>query len=413
MNTKRTLIAISLTCVLSAGLIFYYFYNKYYKASSLPEYIPAEAEAVVYINAKVVYEHFFKKKDSALQLRGLRSNPYFESVKDIRETGIDMLSDAACIQYKGIYYGLFVLDDVKQFEQTVQNVRKNLLGPIKEGNGFSKVAAVKDSFILAWNKQRLVFIPKSKKQADDAYIKEILEVSSGDNFSRRGTFDLVKKEDALIWFWAGKAEPGIISPSSLKGYVTWDTTIHVFATDDVSSPYSLDPMVLGNKHLNYVYSDTGNSFVNDGLKALTLAYLPGQLEQLKGIELSHYHKTFIRRGKQEIRNEIITYAYDDNFNKQKIVTVRVDTVDVAALYLYSPDGKPKKVITNGSDTSIMSGFQSARGVKLAASFNQDFLGALYPVPLKYHIRLLHEQEAGKNYFWLEVKPGEWQQLIGL
>jgi hypothetical protein len=412
MGTRRKVLAgLGAVCLVAAAAAFYY-YRKFTGPSHLPEHIPNSAETVIYINAKVAYRRFFAEKDTAVKFRRFKSNPYLSSIENIRETGIDLLSDAAYVKHKGITYILVLLDDARQFQSTLGDMPDGLFGKVQEAKGFKKVISLRDSFIVAWKRDKCVFIPKTNKQVSDAYIGEILSVKEKESFGRDKQYALAKNDDALVWFFTRKTDLRIAEPSALKGYLNFDSSVTVFASTNLEETYSTETFSNHGVPLNFIHADTGNSFVNKTLKAISLIYLPDHTRNIDSVSFNAYSKTFSIIGKEGIRNEIISYEYDENFNKKTIVTVKTDTIN-AALMEFTGLNRERRYFSNSNSNALIFTPQLPASTKLFARFNQELLNTLYPVAFKYEVQLQHTFVKGYDHFLLRIDSDDWDKLLAL
>lgn len=411
-NTRRKAwIALGLACLIGAAVAFYY-YRKLTGPSHLPEHIPANAEAVLYINSKVAYKRFLAGEDTVVKFSKLRSNPYLASIENIRKTGIDLISDAAYVRYKGIGYAIMLLDNARQFQSTLGDMPEGLFGKTQQVQGFKKVVSLRDSFIIAWKRDKCVFIPKTKKQVSDAFISEILSVKEDQSFGMDNNYALVKKDDALIWFFSRRTDLHIATPSALKGYMNFDSSVNVFASNHIEGPYQPQAFSNYDVPLNFIHSDTGNSFVNKTLKAISLIYLTDYTRNLDSLPYNAYNKTFRMLGKTVVSNEMISYEYDDDFNKKKVVTVKTDTIN-SALMQFRALNRESRYFSNSHSNALVFSPQLPANTKLFARFNQELLNTLYPVAFKYEVQLQHTVVKGYDHFVLRVDCDDWEKLIGL
>jgi hypothetical protein len=414
MSVKRILLIIVALCLLAGGIIGFYIYRKLNKPSQLPSHIPASAETIIYVNFKSIYNRFIHHRDSATKLRKFK-NPYIQSIRDPLSTGIDFLSDAACVRYRHQWYMITMLDDESELTHTLEQMPDSLFDSIKKHKGFSSIRSKRDSFTLAWNKHLLVGFPKSVQKTDDAFIEEILAVNEENSFSREKTLGQSAKKDALAWFYTSGMDLKISTPSPLKGYVNWtsDNYLNVFATDHISATYPPSAAGMIPSDENYVYADTGNSFINKSLEALLLVYLPDQVEGIRKFNISKHPKMFCLGGQKTIENTSITYVYDDNFTKQKIVSTRIDTIRSARLHIFRP-GSISVIVSNDRDTSRWMNDMPSPNIKLMAHFNQELLSPLYLFPPHtYDVRFIQTYDKGFNCYELYLKPGNLQQLLEL
>jgi uncharacterized protein YneF (UPF0154 family) len=411
MSVKKILLIVVVICLLAGVITGIYMYRKLHRPSQLPAHIPASAETVIYINFKSVYKHLIQYKDSAIKLRKFK-NPYLGSIKDPMATGLDFLSDAACVKYRHTWYFIAMLDDKEELRHTLEQTPAGLFEPVKQHEGFNSIWSGKDSFILAWNKHLLVALPKSGPQADETFIKDILEIREENSFSREKTLEQSAKKDALAWFYTSGIDLKISAPGPLKGYMAWDSSIHVIATDHISEPYHVTTTSVVPADENYIYTDTGNNFINKSLEALLLVYLPDEVEGIKKSNIDKYPKMFSLGGQKTIENTSITYVYDDNFTKQKIVTTTIDTIHSAYLQIFRP-GSVNVIVSNDKENLRSMHDMPPSNVRLMAHFNEELLSPLYPFPATYHMDFIHTYNKGFNYYELSLQPGSLLQFIEL
>ena len=407
MGVKRILLFTLGVIVLLLGITGVYLYNRLNSESRLPEHIPVDAEAVVYVNAKVLAKKFMLRPDTTVRISRLKKIPYFAHIKKLDETGIDLLSDAAIIQHKGVYYGLMVLDDAGHLEACIAGARAGLFGPVKK-NGEIMTVTAKDSFMLAWTDRLLAFIPKSKIPVTDNFIREIFSVEKEKSFSAGDKFTSCRRDAAALWFYARRLDLKIAPLAELKGYLEWDKDIDIALTENIAASYP-GKMASSTRSMNSIHADVVTADLAKLLQGLTVAYMPEQAEQLNRLDLVNARASFELGGLKEIKNESISYVYDENFNKQKIVKVTVDTVNAAVLAIAGRNMK-ETVITNapGSPYSVPSD-----GSGLQARFNQDMFRHVYPVPFPFEALIVQNRDKGWNEFMINIQVGSLGKLAEL
>jgi hypothetical protein len=409
MGIKKVLLISSISIVLAAGILGIYVYYKLNRTSHLPEYIPAGAQMVVYLNSKALFKKFALGGDTSLKLEKLKDNLYIQSIGDMKEVGLDLFADAAFVQYKSQLYGLFIIDDVKKLETVIEKFPDTLISPIQEKGHYKTAFSTRDSFLLVWNRRLLVFIPKPNALVTDKFLDHILSISKAESFSTNKHFRLTKQDDAILWFYADRPELKISIDKPFKGYLQWDTSIHVYASENLSAPFQAHQTPMDQLPMNYVYADTGNHFVSKVIKSLVQIHLPMESAQLR--DILPYKKIFMLKGRRELRNEVIRYEYDDNFNKKKIVKVELDTVNAAGLYLSGLDGRYN--MTNISDTIDWALHQKSASTVLDARFNQEILGPFNTLMLNFEVRIHVSVDNGLRTMRTDVKTGDLEKLSGL
>lgn len=416
MSAKKIIfVSIAAVFVLMAATVIY-LYTQFNQVSTLAEHIPERATTVVYINSKKMAELFFSgriKTDSVLDPS--TSYVYLKRIPDIKRTGINLLGDAAYIQYQNYQYILVSLQDVKQFEQTLTAIGSNLLNQTTEMGTYKKTSSQKDSFTIAWTGTHMVFIPKKNPPLTHELLTEILTTKSIESFAKNTHFLTIKKEDALLWFYSPNISLKISKPSPIKGYLKYDTSIVIVGTDAIANPYELPVFYEPAKApTNFIYADSGNYFINKNLKDLSTLFLQDEVEKIGLFNLNNYKKAFCLLGYRLLESKQITYQYDDNFNKTKIETVSIDSIQGASFILSSLKTNESIYLSNLVQFKSYSPFDLQAvpsNVKLIAHIDRAFLSSIYPTNFDYHAKLIHQKDKGNNVYKIELNVPTLKALI--
>lgn len=390
-----------------AGTVIY-LYTKFNQSSILAEHIPMQANEVVYVNSKKLAELFFSgrlKPDSFS--KQTYSNPYLKRIPDLKRTGINLLADAAYIKYNSYQYVLVSLNDAPRFENTIKAMGNDLFDQALDMNSYKKILSKKDSFTIAWTSDRMVIIPKNNPLINGEFLNEILHIKTIHSFAKHSHFLNIKKEDALLWFYSQNIAFKISNPAPIKGYLNFDTSIVIIGTENIKNPYSLPLFYeVKNAPTNFIYADNANPFINKNLSELSTLFLPEESEKIKAINYNNYNKVLCLLGSRPIEDKQITYQYDENFNKTKIETLHIDTIQVATLMLNSLNKKENINISNDIQFKSYSPFNMQtvpKNVKLIAHINKDFMSNIFPTHFNYELKFIQQQDNGFNTYRLELK----------
>ncbi len=301
-----------------------------------------------------------------------------------------------------------MIEDVDKLETTLKDMQTGLFGPVTKQDGFNQIVSVRDSFMLAWNKTVLAGIPLMGKPVSSTYIHEILNIASGKNsFGKQKIFAQVRKTDALAWFYTKKINTQVLPRAVMKGYVNMDSSLRVYATDRLDMAYPDFQQQTHTGRKNMLIADTGKGPANPAFELACMLHLPEKAAEINELHFDQYQKTFSLDGTKYVKNEEVSYVYDDNFNKTKVVKTRIDTIYAATLCLFDPLSKKSITISNDPGSSCQAiDFTGKR--KLSGHFNQDLLSGLSPLMFFYDVWFEQVADGRFNQYYVSVRKGRWE-----
>ncbi len=385
MGTKKIIFIVTgvlLTAAISLLIYRYYLLNK---KSSLCDHIPAQANMIVYFNSRIIWQNV---KDTGALNTGknlLKQNPYLRNIRDLKSSGIDLLSDLALVEYANFHYFVALLNKPANFEKYISESEPGLYQTIEKKGNLSLTLSSRDSFRLIWNDKQLVLIPKSQLSKCTIRADDFMNVEPEGSFSRDKTCGLVKNDTAAVWFYCRDKTLYDYRIENTAGIISLNNGIRISAENHPDGTINqIQYEYLFPDSINYLHADSGITIVNKLIKELSVLNLGNSDDAVIGIDFDRCEKTLVLGGmhKKEIRS--YTYEYDDNFNKSLIVKVNTDSFQSAVLsYRYSGMSQPL-IIYNSNDSMLNPGIETGKYLCLL-SVNQDIFKSLLPLKTKFRL----------------------------
>ncbi len=418
MSARKIIVLALAMLVLIVSALLLRFYLRYSKPGNISSYLPREAEFIFYLNGKNAVKQFlFSDADKSIRNANTRYKDYFINIPSVEHTGVNYLAGAAFTRYKEVNYLLLLLDDEAEFMSAIRLIPKYLIGDIKEYGKYKEARAERDSFVMVWNKEVLLFFPKRKAHGiiSETSIDEMLQIKKGHSFTSDPDYPLITNEDALLWFYIHDADTKINEPATLKGFLNYDHGFYLFATDNIKANYDTQELFEFPELNNSIYTRSSNTFVNNRFLDFASLLLPEKAGQLKKQDLVHSQKSMTLKGKKIVSSISTSYEFDEDFNKKRIDKIEYDTVNECRINILS--GKQRQLIFSNTDTTLFN-FDSIPGnVKMMLAIDQNLSNIIYPRNIKYRLRFLNlEKEQDKeqyNMYYLKAETERLQDLLSI
>jgi hypothetical protein len=203
-------------------------------------------------------------------------------------------------------------------------------------------------------------------------------------------FQIAKKDDAKIWFYLKKNPYLTNQNKALKGYLQFDKTLNIYASDlEFKGNEVIDYQLKNNITGNYIFVDSGFNIVNREFQTFCLLNMDQDAEQLEQNNLFNKRKQLTLTGTEIKEKEIITYEFDDNFDKVKVVSKMQDTINAYRLdWIHNGNAMTlsnSEKINSVNITEIPSYIKTY--LKVDHSLFDDFL----PFALKFNLIAIEKQ----------------------
>lgn len=385
MGIKRIIFIISgvlLSAVITLILYWYYLLNK---KSHLCDHIPAEANLIVYFNTRVIWQNV---KDTGALNTGktlLKQNPYLRNFRDLKSSGIDLLSDIALVEFANFHYFVALLNEPADFEKHIAESEPGLYRTIEKKGNLRLTTSLRDSFRLIWNDKQLVLIPKSELSKCFIGADKFMNVKSGESFSSNKSFKPAKNDTAAVWFYCRDKTLHDYRFENTAGIITLNNGIRIYAENNPDGTLSqMKDDIQFPDSINYLHADSGISIVNKLINELSVLHLGNADDGVAGIDYNRCEKTLVIGGMRKKVTRSYTYVYDDNFNKSMQVTVNVDSFQSAFLSYRYPGMQKELNIYNSHDSMMYSRIETGKYLCLL-SINQDIFKTLMPIKTKFRV----------------------------
>jgi hypothetical protein len=405
MSPKKAILILLSLCLL-IGIVFWsYRYYLLNKTSHLAEHIPADAQTIVYLNTRVVYQNFPKSGQGDLNF--LKNNPYFKHIKNPLTVGIDFTSDAAYVELENTRYVLVLISDLENFENTIKTIGPDIFTQAVKSKAYSSVISRNDSFQLVWNEKALAIVPKqfANKGLEQIFKSEL-------NFGSSNIFNQVKDDSAAFWFYAKKSSLEPIKGKTLKGIGYISKGLEIFASESLSSKITKDiPLIKSDSNYSIFSADKNETYINKYLKDLCILLLGPSDDNIMTVDFDRADKSLLIGGNKRVENKSITYAYDENFNKTQVVKSSYDTIKMAKLSAMYFNQKEVTNFRNCNEIDSISWPIIPFDYSAYLNFNQLAMGQYLKSPLQYHVEFIHFKNNKNIDYYLKIKSSNWKTIL--
>jgi hypothetical protein len=405
MSLKKAILivlGVSLLIGLSLWSYRYYLLNK---TSHLAEYIPADAQTIVYLNTRVIYQNF--PKSGKGDLKFLKNNPYFKNIKNPLTMGIDFTSDAAYVELENTRFFLVLISDLENFENTLKEIGLEVFTQPLKGNAYSSVISRKDSFQLVWNEKALAILPKQFANKD---LENIFKTK--ENFKSTNEFKQVKDDSAAFWFYAKNSRLEPIKGKTLKGVGYITNGLEIFASESINGKIKKDISTKSpDSNYSIFYADKNETFINKYLSEISILLLGAADDNIMTVNFDRADKSLFIGGNKRVEKKSISYAYDQNFNKTQIVKTLYDTIRLATLsYKYSEQNNTFQISNaNAGDSFDVPNTPSEYSTYL--NFNQSALEEYFPSSFQYQVTYIHSERSKNIDYYFKINSSNWKTIL--
>jgi|GEM_PF-5057228 len=413
MGIKRVLWISASAVLLLAGAAWGYRYYLLHKPSLLKEHIPAEATAVVYVNTRVLWQQFSSDKTLNKKAALWKRSEYLKHIQGLGETGIDLGSDMALVEYQGFRYGLMLINDRSKLEQSIQNCKAGLFRAIEQEGDYHYVLSLKDSFKLIWTENTLVFLPASEIPKCNARWNKFMFVEAVQSFAQTKACLQSKNDTVPLWFYAvNQSFKGHRIPE-LKGCLMHHKNgLRLLAAESPEAKlehtrYSLQVP----DSLTYLYADTAIAPLNKLLSDLTVLHLGSSSDEVTSLNYSRMRKTLLLGGMEQVDVKTMRYIYDDNFNRVMQIVVKKDSIRAASFaYNYTKDTASYTIYNNTRNSALLR-YKHAPDVGTRLSFDQNLFAGIIPAEVRFRADCMRLQKAAVNHWQFDLKSENWEALL--
>ncbi len=413
MTKKRIIFfLILIALLLISGGILYYFYQLN-KNSKLYEYIPDDADVVIFINTQnLIKKQLFEKRDTGLfsQLKNkLEELPYFKDVKSPDELGIDVFSGVALVESKHIKYCLLKLKDEDQFASYLDK-KKTLFKAIKSDKG-NHLYITHDSLLyIGYNSDYLAIMLKEGKTNETDFFN-VLQVKLNKSFAQTSHFKICKNDTAFAWFYDNK--------KILSQRIAYNGIF------EFQEGFTIKSCNLSSKLSNFPdKSDTSmhlGNVIYVGKEKLLHPKFYKQIERFSQFfDLSRYDDDyanldfekskylFLFAGTAINDKTTISYQYDENFNKKTVFKTIKDTFESCNLYI-EKDERERFFTNNMMNASTKINWPNDSYVTFITLDEQVFK-YIVPIPIKFKLNAWCKTASNGGYCYLNIKFERLQDL---
>jgi hypothetical protein len=405
MSLKKAIPIVLGVCLLIGLSLWSYRYYLLNKTSHLAEYIPADAQTIVYLNTRVIYQNF--PKSGKGDLKFLKKNLYFKNIKNPLTMGIDFTSDAAYVELENTRFFLVLISDLENFENTLKEIGPEVFTQALKGNAYSSVLSRKDSFQLVWNEKALAILPKQfvNKDLDQIFKSEL-------DFQNTNEFKRVKDDSAAFWFYTKNSRLELIKNKTIKGVGYFANGLEIFASESINCKIKKDISTKSpDSYYSIFYSDKNETFINKYLSEICILLLGAADDNIMTVNFNRANKTLLIGGNKRVEKKSISYAYDENFNKTQVIKTSYDTIRLAKLrYKYSGQNNTFQI----SNANAIDSFEVPNTpVEYSAylNFNQSALEEYLPSSFQYQVTYIHSERSKNIDYYFKINSSNWKTIL--
>ena len=401
---KVILIALSL-CLLIGIALWSYRYYLLNKSSHLAEYIPADAQTIVYLNTRVIYQNLHKSGKG--DLKWMENNPYFKNIKNPLTIGIDFTSDAAYVELKNTHYVIVLISDLENFENTIKEIGPEVFTKTLKAKAYSSILSIKDSFQLAWSEKALAIIPKQFANKD---LENIFKTDL--NFQNTNEFKQVKDDCAAFWFYTKNSRLEPIKGKTIRGLGYFKNGIEIFASESIGNKLKKNiPIISSDSNYSIFSADKNETYINKYLSEISILLLGAADDNITMLNFNHADKTLLIGGNKRVEKKSISYAYDENFNKNQVIKSSYDTIRLATLsYKYSGQNNTFQ-ISNANACDSFNVPKTPVEYSAYLNFNQSALAQYFPSALQYQVLYIHSQKSNNIEYYFKINSSNWKTIL--
>lgn len=413
MTKKKVIFFLILTTLLLiSGGILYYFYQLN-KDSKLYEYIPADADVVIFINTQnLIKKQLFEKRDTGLFSKfknKLEEMPYFKDVKSPDDLGIDVFSGMALVESKNIKYCLLKIKDDEQLNAYLDK-KKALFKEVKSEKDNHLYITHDKLFYVGYNSDFLAVMINDEHRNEPDFFN-LLNVKINKSFASSSNYISSKNDTAFVWFYDNKK---ILSPTKVyKGFVLLNNGITILASDlaaDMNKfPANKDTLY---KNKSFVYVSDHKPFQ---------AKLYKQIASLSQFfDLARYDDSYVNFNFESSKymmvfdgpaitdNVSLSYEFDENFNKKLIKTTTKDTIESCTMY-YINDIK-EGFFTNNPKYFTNTFRWPDPSYDLLVSIDEQVFKNITPLPFKFKLNAWSKKTFGIGYCYINIQMGSFNDV---
>jgi len=405
MRIKKAVLIALAACFLIGISLWSYRYYLLNKTSHLAGHIPADAQTIVYLNTRVIYKIF--PKSGKGDLKFLKNNPYFKNIKNPLTIGIDFTSDAAYVELENIRFFLVLIGDLENFENTLKAIGPEVFTQPLRGKAYSSVMSRNDSFQLVWNEKALAILPKQFANKD---LEKIFKTDL--NFQNTNEFRQVKDDSAAFWFYTKNSRLEPIKGKTLKGLGYFVNGLEIFASERISSKLKKNiPIISSDSNYSIFSADKNETYINKYLSEISILLLGAADDNITTLNFNRADKTLLIGGNKRVEKKSISYAYDENFNKNQVIKSSYETIRLATLsYKYSGQKNTFQI----SNANVCDSFNVPNTpVEYSAylNFNQSALKQYFPSALQYQVLYIHSQRSNNIEYYFKINSSNWKTIL--
>lgn len=405
----RKILVFSVVAVL-LGLIGYasFLYYKLKRDYNLCEFIPANADAVVYVNSEVAIEQFFINNQlPKFKNKPWKKIPYFKHMESPEDLGFDYFSNAALVNLVDIYYLILPLKDADDFSDFIKGSDSKLYSPVAEKSGMNHCRTLGLPLSLYWNDDLLYVV--FNRQPEQAIPDNIFKVSKANSFAQTSSFLKAVDDEALLWFYRKGKKGDETGGKDIEGKLAINGGLNLTLSylgesshhpGDIFASHWFDQAQFFTD--SKAHHQISREFFNFCKLSMGNVNVPYET-------LGNCRNLLRYEGKRETFKTFVSYEYDDEFNKIKKEVIERDTVQAYTL-LSECTGKTSVYANHSSaDSSLPSNIPA--DVHAILSANQDFFKPFIPINLNYQLKLVQQEMNGEQVLFIQIKADNWRGFL--
>lgn len=400
----RKIVKISLLIVLVTGLsILGYIYYIFNRTNDLISSIPQDVNALVYVNTReLIKDALSRKSESKFKTKLFEKLPILKEM-DFKNSGIDLSGDLALFEKDSVYFVIAKLSDESHFQQFLQPlIKQKLLIQNLKNIDFKRCATQNKKLNLFWTKKMFVITYANNSNISNQCVESIFNPKQSPVSKNLSNIQIAKKDDAKIWFYLKKNPYLINQNKALKGYLQFDKTLHIFASDmDFKGNETIDYQLKENVIGNYIFVDSGFNVVNREFQTFCLINMDQDAEQLEQNNLFNKRKQLTLTGTEIKEKEIITYEFDDNFDKVKVVSKMQDTINAYRLD-WIQNGNTM-TLSNSEKINTVDMTEIPNDIKTYVKINQSLFEDFLPFALKFNLIAVEKQIDTQSIYNISIE----------
>lgn len=400
MTPRKWIIsALTLIILLIAGTVTWYYF-KFQEKNKILEYVPKEADIVVYFNFKKLFLKGLEKSDKdrfKILKTKLEKINYLPKFDELKSAGLDPFGDAVFFLKGKTPYLAFLLEDVEKFENLILKRYGEFYSPNENSENWKDYRSRDNKINFLWN-DKIVYLRFPNEQAQQAFKL----IASENSFGKTADCKLSENLDSPIWFYS-KINP-FGNDGAVKGTIAFENSLdlHIRGLNDTSVSI-LEIPTLNNPYEALFLSDSSHSKINGFIEAIFTTYSLNDSKADPIFLKKHADKNLLLYdGHQSQVTEYEKYVYNDNFEKVLQITRSVKDVHGFAYIKSWEDGK-SEINTNYDFKDILFINTFDKNTTHYISFDNKFISKFYQTDVPFKVILIGKQVDGRKSYRIKLE----------